>query len=139
MNWKLVFAFAALGIPMGASSVIGMSGIPAALGWTLVAVVCAGQVARRAPGRLFLHGYLVGFLGIVFATSVQAGMIRLYLDNQPDVAAEMAAMATTLSPRTLILVSAPFLGAVGGLVLGLLSWIAAKIETRGAPVSDGPT
>lgn len=139
MSWKLVLSLTLLGAVVGMASVLGLSGVAAAIGWTLVAVICAGQIARRAPGRPFLHGFLTGVLGSALATLVQVALISIYLENQPDIAAELEAMATTLTPRTLILISAPFLGAVGGLVLGLLSWIAARIEAKdGSRPTVGP-
>jgi hypothetical protein len=125
-----VLSLSLLGAGLGAASVFGLSGVPAAIGWTLAAVICAGQIARRAPERAFLHGFLTGFIGSVLATLVQVALVPIYLERQPDIAAELATMATTLPPGVLILISAPFLGAVGGLVLGLLSYIAVKIETR---------
>jgi hypothetical protein len=132
-----VLSLSLLGAGLGAASVFGLSGVAAAIGWTLAAVICAGQIARRAPGRAFLNGFLTGFIGSVLATLVQVALVPIYLEHQPDIAAELATMATTLPPRALILVSAPFLGAVGGLVLGLLSYIAVKIETKDAPGTGG--
>lgn len=130
MNWRVVLSLALLGAALGLGTVFGLRGVLEALGWTALAVVCAGQIARRAPEWPFRNGLVTGFLGVVLGTLVQVALIERYLANQPDVAAELAGLATTLSPRTLILISAPFLGAVGGLVLGLLSWIATRIEKK---------
>jgi len=128
MKWKLVASLSLLGGAMGLGSVLGLRGIPAALAWTALAVFCAGKIGRAVPERAFVPGFLTGFLGIVAATLVQVVLISVYLENQPELAAELSGLPTTLNARTLIAISGPFLGAVGGLVLALLSWIASRIE-----------
>lgn len=113
---------------MGLVSVLGLRGIPAALSWTALAVFCAGKIGRSVPEQAFVTGLLTGLLGILAATLVQVVLVSVYLENQPELAAELSGLPTTLSAPTLIAISGPFLGAVGGLVLGLLSWIASRIE-----------
>jgi hypothetical protein len=124
MSWKLVFALSLFGLAMGFATVfvIGPSNEPWC--WLGIFTVCAFILAKRAPGKYFLHGLLVSLLNSVWITAVHVALYDKYIANH---AREAAMMATApLAPRTMMLVTGPVIGLVSGIVLGLFAWIMSK-------------
>jgi hypothetical protein len=117
----------ASGAVMGFASVFGLTrGIEAWL-WLGIAVVTAFLIAWFVPRRRFLHGFLGGALSGILAPVVQAAMFRTYLAHDPDLAASVASLPGDVDPRLFFLATAPVIGVLSGLVLGILSWIAGRL------------
>lgn len=60
MNWKLILLLSMFGLAMAIATVYVMPSRFEAPFWLVIFVTCAFVIARRAPGKFFLHGFLVG-------------------------------------------------------------------------------
>jgi len=127
MNWKLVASLSAFGVLMGFASVLGWTGKLEGPLWIAIGSVCAVVIARSVPDRHARHGFLVGMFGAMASQLIAAALMPTYLANNPNVAAELSAVPAGLTPQTLFLLAAPHIGLVSGLVLALVSTIAARL------------
>ena len=125
MNGKLILKLSLFGLAMGILTVFVIPSKVEPLFWMLIFIACAVIIARRAPGKYFLHGLCVSLLNSVWITGAHVLLFDAYVARH---AAE-AAMAKDfpLGPRVMMLVTGPVIGLLSGLVLGLFAFISAKI------------
>ena len=123
MNWKLIFALSLFGLAMAVASLFGL-GILEPLLWLLIFIICAGLIAKRAPGKYFLHGFLVSLVNSVWITAIHAAFFTTFVKNNPQM---VQGAPAGINPRILMIVMGPIVGAVLGLVAGLFAFIASKI------------
>lgn len=99
--------------------------------WLAIFVFCAVVIARKAPGKPFLHGLLLGLLNSVWVTGAHLVFFDSYLARH----AKEAAMAANspLPPRAMMAITGPVIGLVSGAVLGLFGVIATKLLKRNEP------
>jgi hypothetical protein len=129
MNIRLVLACAAVG---------GLTGLGTTMGWipygteTWVTVaaglILALMIGLLAPGKLFLHGFLVGFLYEIAECAVILIAFDRYVASNPQVIEVFDKLP--MSPKMFIVILAPLVGIFYGLILGLLSWLASKVMRR---------
>ena len=133
MNWKLVFLLSLFGLAMAFATVFAIPGNIELLVWLPIFVVCAVIIAKRAPGKFFLHGFFVSLVNSVWVTSAH----ELFFDDYIARHAQEAEMTkgVPLAPRLLMVIMGPLIGVVFGLVIGVLSIIATKIFKKPAPVA----
>ena len=132
MNVRLVLMLSLFGPLVAIATLLGVihTGWESAV-WAVIAVVCAGVLARQAPGKFFLHGFLTGFIAGAVAPLIQALFINQYLAHNPRYADTMKSMPG-VSPAVLAVIAAPLWGAVLGVAIGFLTWVWAKF-TRPKP------
>jgi uncharacterized membrane protein len=125
MNWKLILQLSAFGLVMAFATVSMVPQNDEPFCWLIIFILCAYIIAKNAPSKYFLHGFLVSMVNCVWIVCVHMIMYKEYIANHP----QMASMNTTMSahPRLAMLVIGPFFGAVSGLVLGLFAWIASRL------------
>lgn len=131
MNGKLVLALSMFGLLMAVATVFVIPSSIEPLFWLAIFVFCAVVIARKAPGRPFLHGLLLGLLNSVWVTGAHLIFFDSYLARH----AREAAMAANspLPPRAMMAVTGPVIGLVSGVVLGLFALIATKLLKRDKP------
>ena len=131
MNFGLIGLLSVFGLAMGAATLMGAipRGFEGPL-WLVIGILCAIWIARQLSGRLFLHGFLVGALNGALSPSIQVLFFPLYLKNNPYAAEAFRQLPGGFSPRLFVLVSAPFIAILSGLVVGLLAWVAGKAMRR---------
>jgi hypothetical protein len=112
---------------MGVATVFVIPSNVEPLFWLAIFVVCAVVIARRAPGRYFLHGFLVSMLNSVWITTAHILLFESYLSRHAQEAAMMSKMPVPSAPRLMMLLTGPLVGAASGIVLGLFSVIAHRI------------
>jgi len=95
--------------------------------WLAIFGTCAVVIAKRAPGRYFLHGFSVSLANCVWITSVHVLFRETYLAHHVEEAASLAKMPLPDSPRLMMAMLGPVIGIVSGLVLGALSFGASKL------------
>ena len=118
---------------MGIASVLGWTrGIEGFL-WLGIGIGCAVVLALAAPRRPFLHGLLTGALAGGLSPILQTMLFPIYVRNNPELGAELA--SSPVSPRLLFLASAPVIAALSGVVLGVLTWVLARILRRARPAA----
>ncbi len=130
MNWKLILGLSLFGLAMGIATVFWIASHVEPFFWLVIFVVCAWILAKRAPGRYFLHGLMVSIVNSVWITATHVLLFDQYAANHAKEAAMMGSMS--MDPRLLMAISGPLIGVVSGLVLGLFAVIARKIA--GSPV-----
>lgn len=133
MNWKIVVALSGFGVAMGMASIFGLIGGNEALFWLIIGIFSAVWIALRVQHKYFIHGLIVGILWGLVASIIQVAFFQTYLTNNPESAKQMEQVPGSLNPRFFILMLAPIIGLVTGVILGALSWIAAKVMRRNSP------
>jgi hypothetical protein len=128
MNWTLVLALSLFGLVMAVATVFVIPSNIEPLFWLAIFVICAYVIARRAPGRYFLHGLMVSIVNSVWITSAHLALFDTYVANHPQEAQMMTKMP--LAPKVMMTVTGPVVGVVSGLVLGLFAWVASRLVRR---------
>jgi len=133
MNIRLILMLSLLGLVVGILSVVGVirAGVESVV-WLAIALIYGAVLARRAPGKFFLHGFLTGLIAGALAPLVQAAFLGQYLSHNPKAADTLKALPANLPAAVLIILAAPFTGAMLGLVTGLITWLWA-LMTRPKP------
>ncbi len=134
MNWQLILSLSLLGVVMGLVSVFGFMGNEVWLMWFCVGAFCAWQFARKTHHNRFLHGFYLGIFAGVCASWVQAIFLSTYISNNPQMREAFNTLPQNRHPVFVVLIMGPIVGAVSGIVFGLLAFIAGKIVQ--GPVSD---
>lgn len=132
MNLKLILQLSAFGLIMAFGTV---SLIPQQIEpffWLAIFVFCAIVIARAAPGKPFLHGFLVSIANCVWIIAVHTIFYNTYIANHPDIALmnNDAPVAMANHPRLVQAIFGATIGIVSGVVLGLFSLIASKIVKK---------
>ncbi len=127
MDRKLIGMLSVAGVVMGFASVMGWTQHREGVLWLVIAVASAFVIAREAPGKYFLHGLWTGLLAGMASALIQLAMYSTYLANNPDTAAQIQTMPANMNPRVMLLIFAPIIGLVNGVVIGLLSMLGARI------------
>jgi hypothetical protein len=128
MNWKLIVALSMFGLVMAIGTI---SMIPMHVEyflWPVIFILCALIIAKNAPSKFFLHGFLVCILNCVWITAAHAIFFNSYMMHHP----EMAQMKMPMPdhPRRMMVLFGPVVGVVSGIIVGSLSWLASKIFKR---------
>lgn len=130
MNWKLIVQLSLFGLAMGIATVFVIPSNVEPLFWLAIFVASAYLIARRAPGRPFLHGLLVGVANSLWVTPTHVLLFNQYLANHPQEAAMMRSMPAPDSPRLMMAVVGPVIGIVSGALIGLLAVLASRFVAR---------
>ena len=131
MNWKLIFLLSLFGLAMGLGTVWVISSTIEPVFWLVIFLVSAFAIARNAPGRYFLHGFLVSIVNSIWITAVHVAMFYTYVANHPEYL-QMLPPDLAGHPRRLMFLIGPITGILSGIILGLFSWIASKLFKRQA-------
>lgn len=131
MNFRLVFMLSLTGVAVALATTTGLlhRGVETIV-WLALCVVLSVLVALRAPSRPFVHGLFVGLLSAVLCQLVQAAMLDRYLANNPSAAEDWKRLPPGMSPRVVLVVLSPVIGAIYGVVIGTLAWLIARFVRR---------
>jgi len=128
MNWKLILGLSLFGLGMAFATVFVISPRVEPLFWLAIFVICAFVIARQAPLRPFLHGFLLGIVNSVWITGAHVLFFNRYLAGHPQEAAMMQGLhATGAVPRVAMALVGPAIGLISGAVIGILAYICTKI------------
>jgi hypothetical protein len=132
MNWKIIFQLSVFGSIMAFATVSLIPEKVEPVFWLVIFVFCAWVIAKAAPGKYFLHGFLVSMVNCVWITAVHIFFRNTYVLNHADMAEMSKSMPAALSihPRLAMAITGPIFGVMFGIILGLFSWIASKIVKR---------
>ncbi len=133
LNWRLIFLLSLFGLAMAFATVWAIPSKFEPIFWLAIFAICADRIARRAPGKLFLHGLLVGVVNSVWMTSVHMLFAGAYLATHADEAGMLEHGPLPGSPRLMMSVTGPVIGIVSGIVLGLLAMLASKLVKKATP------
>lgn len=121
---------------MGFASVFGLTQQYEWLMWLLIGIFCAWVFARKVSDDFFLHGFYLGILDGIFNSVIESAFFSTYLANNPRMVEGLKDMPEAVPPALIILIMGPIVGALSGVVFGLLTVIASKIAKKR---TDTPT
>jgi hypothetical protein len=130
MNWRLIFALSLFGLAMGVATVFVVPSNVEPIVWLAIFIACAVIIAKRAPGKFFLHGLCVSLVNSVWITAAHVLLFDSYIATHAREAEMTRSMP--LAPRVMMILTGPVVGLVSGLVLGLFAFVAGKILRRPA-------
>jgi len=126
MDWKLIVLLSGFGLMMAFATVFVIPSNMEPAYWLVIFLVCAYLIARRAPGRHFLHGLCVSLVNSVWITAAHVILFGQYMASHPQEAAMMKSMPVPESPRLMMVLFGPIFGSIFGLILGLFAFLAGK-------------
>jgi hypothetical protein len=132
INWKLIFSLSLFGLVMAVATVhlIPENIEPAC--WLVIFIICAFIVAKQAPSKYFLHGFLISIVNSVWITIAHVIHSTAYIANHPNAASMNAKMPLLMQQHqriAMIIMGLPF-GIIFGLILGLFCFIASKMVKK---------
>ncbi len=132
MNGKLIFGLSLFGLAMGFATVFVIPWKEEPFFWLPIFIICAFVIARQAPGRVFLHGFLLGIVNSVWVTGAHLLFFSRYLAGHPMEAAMITAVHGTrlLASAAMVPVGLSS-GLISGAVIGLLAYVVAKAIKSG--------
>ena len=130
MNWKLILGLSLFGLAMGVATVFVIPSNIEPVFWLAIFLVCAYVIGTQALGRYFLHGFLVSLVNSVWITSAHMLFFDQYVVRHPAEAVMMSSGPLPNSPRLMMAVMGPLIGALSGIVLGLFALIAGRLMRR---------
>ena len=135
MRWSRIGWLSGLGLLMGAASLYGWTRGREPWLWPLVWIFSAIVLARGVPGRPFAHGFTAGALASLVNSVLQVVFLPAYARHNPEVSQMATRLPAQLTVGQFFLVIAPFLAALSGAVLGLLTLLARRLMRRTAAAS----
>lgn len=140
MRWGLVVSLSMFGLAMALGTVAVIPSRLAALLWIAIFFVTSILIARRAPGRFFLHGFLVGLINWFWVTASHVAFHAAYLAHHAsDFAARQAYTLPAMPAPIAAIVGPPFtflqtydapIPGLSALIYGVLSWLFSKWVRR---------
>jgi len=135
MNVRLVLTLSLFGLLVGLGSITGLvpSGWETAL-WGVIGLIYAGVLARQAPGKFFLHGFVTGFIAGAISILCQALFLNQYVAHNAKAADVFKSLPPGMPPAVFLVLAAPIWAAVFGASTGLVTWLWARF-TRPKPAA----
>jgi hypothetical protein len=130
MNWKLVFQLSLFGLAMAIATVFVIPSNIEPFFWLVIFVICAYVIAKRSPGKYFLHGLAVSVVNSLWITTAHVLLFDQYISRHPEEMEMMANIQLPLAPRALMVVSGPIIGVASGIILGLFAVVASKLVRK---------
>jgi hypothetical protein len=131
MNWKLIFQLSVFGLIMAIATISLIPEKVEPVFWLAIFIFCAIIIAKGAPGRYFLHGFLVSMVNSVWITAFHIVFYGTYIANHPNVVKMSQQHAFLPShPRLAMLITGPCFGMFFGLILGLFAYLASLIVKK---------
>ena len=130
MNWKLIFQLSMFGLAMAFATVFFIPGNIELAFWLPIFMICAYFIAKKAPGKYFLHGFFVSLLNSVWITSAHMIFFKTYIASHAEEAEMMTKMPMPEHPRLMMLMVGPLFGILFGLILGLFAFIAGQVVKK---------
>ena len=143
MNGKLILLLSMLGLAMALATTYFLPSRLEGFFWLAIFLTDAFVIARRAPGKYFLHGFLAGFANWVWVAAAHVILSAAYRASHagepaavsgmpPAVAAALGQLFGVMSRYNL-----PIPG-LSGIAIGTLSWIAARFLAPKRPAAPHP-
>src|SRR5580692_7985448 len=109
MNWKLIFLLSLFGLAMSIATVYWIPGKIEPAFWLVIFILCAYFIAKNAPGKYFLHGFLVSLVNCVYIVCAHVLFYKDYITTNP----EMKSMGKMMPffhghPRIQMIITGPF-------------------------------
>ena len=128
MNWKLILALSLSGLVIAVATLFGMGFMGPTL-WLFIGGLCACFIATRAPGKYFLHGFLVNVLSMFWIFAIHACYLLDVSRNKPEI---VEILPGGRSPQAMNLLLGLTAAAVTGVIGGLFGFVASAILKKRA-------
>jgi uncharacterized membrane protein len=128
MNWKLIFLLSLIAIPVAFGTVYFIPINVEPVIWIVIFIFCAWIIATYCAAKFFLNGFMISVFNSVWITVIHFILFDTFYAHQPALMAMTD--ATPEQMRLGGLITGPVIGVISGLILGLFSWIAAKIMKK---------
>jgi uncharacterized membrane protein len=125
IKWKLIIQLSVFGLIMAFASVSLISTKMEPPFWLMAFIFSAFVIAKVAPGKYFLHGFLVAMVNSIWITLVHLYFYNSYAANHQDIMPMYGA-----HPRRMMLLLGPVFGVMFGIILGLFALIASKVVKK---------
>ena len=129
MNWKLILQLSLFGLVMGLATVFLIPSAVEPAFWLVIFLISAYLIAKRAPGKPFLHGLLLGLANSVWITLSHILFFSQYIATHAQEAAMMSSMPAPDSPRLMMAATGPLIGLISGVIIGLLAVVTRRLVT----------
>jgi hypothetical protein len=126
LNWKLILGLSVFGLVMAVLTVYVIPFNHEFFYWIPAFLLYGFLIAKLAPGKYFLHGFLTSLVNCFWITSIHVIMAKEYIERHPDEMKMMADWPMHDHPRRWMLIMGPAIGIACGLIVGGLSWLFAK-------------
>lgn len=136
MSWKVIFLLSLFGVAVGFAGVYGLSGTAELIVWLFIFVIFAVVIVRSRSGDYFVHALLASILAGLWVGIMHAAFINTYVAHNARLRAGYAMIPKTAHPRLMMVLTGPFIGAVMGVVAGLMAAVAGKILKRKEPADS---
>src|SRR5690349_7401580 len=135
MNIKLILGLSMFGLFMAFATVFFIPTMVEPFCWLAIFLICAYLIAKNAPGKYFLHGFLTSLANCVWITGAHVLLFTQYAANHVQELQQGNDMAVKMGflvghPRKMMLIMGPIIGIASGIVLGLFCFIASKIMKK---------
>lgn len=132
MNWKLIIGLSMFGLAMAFLTVSVVPSKIEPILWILIFIICAYLIAKNAPGKYFLHGFMVAIFNCIWITGAHIALSATYLANHQSEADQYKQMydKTGLGVTQAMLIIGPMIGVISGIIIGLFAFIASKIVKK---------
>jgi hypothetical protein len=130
VNWKLILQLSMFGLAMGLGTVFVIPPTIEPVFWLVIFLVCAYAIARNCRQQQFLHGLLLGLANSVWITAAHILLFDQYAARHPQEVEVMRSTPMAADPRLMMLILGPVVGAISGIVMGVLAAIAGKVLRR---------
>lgn len=127
MNYKLIFQLSLFGLAMAIATVFWIPSNIEPLYWLVIFIICAYLIALKSSGKYYMSGFWVSIANCIWITAAHIIFFHTYIANHPKEFEMLAKMPMPDSPRLMMLITAPFVGVISGLILGFFAFVASKI------------
>ena len=127
MNYKLIFQLSLFGLTMAIATVFWIPSNTEPIYWLIIFIISAYSIALKSSGKYFKTGFWVSIANCIWVTFVHIIFLHTYIASHPQEADMITKMPLPNSPRLMMLLTAPVIGIVSGLILGLFAFIASRI------------
>ena len=124
MNLRLVLLVSMIALVAAIATVYAIPPSAESGCWLAVMLACALAVVRLAPGKFFLHGFLVGLLNWLWVAASHVLLFGAYAARHPHDLSGMQSLPGL--PGWMRHYGIPIPGA-SGLVIGALSWLLSRV------------
>jgi len=123
MNWKIITLLVLIVVALSIASLSGSINSDYIYLYMLVTAVVSGIIIAKTCHRMvFMHGVVVGLLGVTIGAIIQAIFFDTYIQNNPTSLDGFKNLTTSLEPTYVLLFSGPFIGIAYGIVVGAVAY-----------------
>ena len=127
MNWTIILLLASFGLVMGLLSINGYTQKIEPFLWLFFGLIAAFILSRNVTNKPLVHALLIGLFWGILNGAAQSVFFDQYLTNNPRLE-ERFKQSAFIQPKWLVLITAPLIGLVAGVLVAGLTWLFKRIS-----------